>query len=366
MNPGPVSKASGQRQFEVVWPPRIVRPSRPPALVYLDQNHFINLARAVQGTAPLGYDVLLDACRRSRAESRALFPLSMTHCFEVASITDPKQRSKVAAVMEELSDFRYLPGRDIVARLEIEAMLDTLSAPAGLGGEPIPLLGTSMLFAFGNIGSWVVRNSDGSDADATEFQDQIDEFTRKLEQRLLAGPADEDLPALQQLGYTHQGWRGVSERRAEQEREQVERFDAEPKWRKERLRDAIAVRELTIEWMEAITAALMARGTSIGQVIGDQQRIRRFTEGMPSICVAVSLKARYHSNPQHRWTVNDIHDIDAMAVAVPYCDAVFTDSAVKSSLDRSPELRVFNTFVPRRPTDLANWLDGRTADGVGS
>jgi hypothetical protein len=33
--------------------------------------------------------------------------------------------------------------------------------------------------------------------------------------------------------------------------------------------------------------------------------------------VAISLKTRYHLDGPHQWTTNDIHDIDALAVAVP-------------------------------------------------
>lgn len=46
---------------DIVWPPRILKPSRPPALVYLDLNHYIYLARAAAGdaTVPAGYGALL-------------------------------------------------------------------------------------------------------------------------------------------------------------------------------------------------------------------------------------------------------------------------------------------------------------------
>jgi hypothetical protein len=78
---------------------------------------------------------------------------------------------------------------------------------------------------------------------------------------------------------------------------------------------------------------------------------------MPSVRVAVSLKTHYHKNRQHNWTTHDMHDIDALAVAVPYCHAVFTDNAMWNALTSSPELRLFGTELPRTPTDLADWLD---------
>ena len=42
---------------EFVWPPRVIQPARPPALVYLDLNHYINLARTAVGLETSeGYD----------------------------------------------------------------------------------------------------------------------------------------------------------------------------------------------------------------------------------------------------------------------------------------------------------------------
>jgi hypothetical protein len=59
-----------------------------------------------------------------------------------------------------------------------------------------------------------------------------------------------------------------------------------------------------------------------------------------------------------RKTTNDIHDIDALSIAVPYCDAVFTDKAARNKVMSCPELEVFGTVVPRKPEELADWLDG--------
>jgi hypothetical protein len=52
-----------------------------------------------------------------------------------------------------------------------------------------------------------------------------------------------------------------------------------------------------------------------------------------------------------------MHDIDALAVAVPYCHAVFPDNAMWDALSRSPELSLFETELPRMPEDLADWLN---------
>jgi hypothetical protein len=79
---------------------------------------------------------------------------------------------------------------------------------------------------------------------------------------------------------------------------------------------------------------------------------------MPSTRVAVSVKERYHRDNLHDWTSNDI---DAAAIALPYCDAVFADKAARNGVDQAKELRVFGTFLPRHPQQLTEWLDKRRA-----
>jgi len=41
--------------------------------------------------------------------------------------------------------------------------------------------------------------------------------------------------------------------------------------------------------------------------------------------------------------------------------AQMTDKAMRAALQNSKELRTIGTFVPRRPEELAEWLDGLPA-----
>jgi len=56
---------------------------------------------------------------------------------------------------------------------------------------------------------------------------------------------------------------------------------------------------------------------------------------MPSFDVAVTIKTSLHRDSNHRWTTNDIHDIDAMGSTIPYCDIVVTDKSMASHVQRS-------------------------------
>ena len=46
---------------------------------------------------------------------------------------------------------------------------------------------------------------------------------------------------------------------------------------------------------------------------------RRAFDSMPSFYASVTLKTSLHKNAIHRWTHNDVHDIHALALTLPYC-----------------------------------------------
>jgi hypothetical protein len=358
---------------DVVWPARLIQPVRPPSLVYLDINHYINLAKIRTGTAPQGYRALLEACRATRADGRALFPLSSTHCIEISNIGSYQQREDVVAVMEELSDFNYLLGRPQIMRLEVEAAIDaTLGNTDTVGeGEAIPLIGQSAFWAFGMRGGLIIEGIEGQEAEQRlryrlgdqRFEQMVAHFNREAERALLTGP-DEDQKAelREESGYVPEVPYQHQEQRAQQEREQANILDQNPESRRQNLRDVMSTREVLIELNEPIARETASRNMTkieFTELLGGGENVskaRNFSDGMPSTRVAVSLKEHYHRNRQHNWTSNDIHDIDALAVAMPYCDAVFADAAAWNALKNSRELAVFNTELPRRPGHLTHWL----------
>jgi len=53
-----------------------------------------------------------------------------------------------------------------------------------------------------------------------------------------------------------------------------------------------------------------------------------------------------------------------LSVAYAYCDAIFTDKAVRAALANSTELRPIGTYLPRASVDLSEWLDDLPALAV--
>lgn len=349
---------------EMIWP-HLVRPAIP--ILYLDLNHFILLARARQSVerAPTGYRELDDALRSATSSGRVVVPLSAQHVWEMHGIADPRQRRDVAAVMEDISGFQYLLGRVDIGQLEIEAGIRHI-----LGEEappvPWPLLRPTIGQTLGLVGGVKVLDEAGQDVSesvraemgAAEFDAFIASARLAFERGLLAGPSDEDAAMLRRdYGYAPEVARASGESRLAFEEELAGKLAADERWRRGRLRDVVSAREFVHEWVDVLNSLIWQR-VEAGQRSFDasDSELLALIAAMPHSQVAISLKTRLHRNAAHRWSTNDIVDIDAMSVAFAYCDAVFTDKAMRHALKSSPELQAFPTALPDGPEVLAAWL----------
>ncbi|WP_350005751.1 hypothetical protein [Pseudarthrobacter sp. WHRI 8279] len=359
---------------EMVWA-GITRPPVP--LVYLDLNHYIQLAKASRAAAGHttgsgkaikvlpGYDALLESARRAKLERRALFPLSSVHFMEVAhAVPSPRQREHVADIMEELSDFTYILGRPFLVQLEITAGLDKLyGTPASYASAP--LLQKTALWAFGYSGEFrFVNEYTGEDLEnrlRTEwgeetFEERLAEMDYIRERKLLEGPQDAEIADLRKRGYAPETYEIGAENRLDFELATSTFLETNPSWRRGRLRDLVFGREIAHEWMEPFVRHLQQRKQD-GFRHDIPEDLVALWAAMPQVQVAVTMKTHYHRNPAHRWKINHIADIDALSIAYAYCDALLTDAEARAALITSPDLRGFGAHVSRNAQTMAEWLD---------
>jgi hypothetical protein len=351
---------------KLVWA-NVMRPRIP--LVYLDLNTIIYVARALRGdtTVPRSYLDLHTAALLAKSEQRAMFPLSGEHLWEILKIADPRQRGDLADILEALSDYNYLLGRQIIAELEFEAGMAKIM-DEDISARSMALIRPTFGQAFGWVGGMRIYDGaggDGSDAlraqmtDA-DFDKLMATMNYEMERRMLRGPSDEDLEALR-TDPTFQPEKAIEshKQRVQWELDTVRVLNEHPKWRRGRLRDVIGAREILHEWLDMFNRMRTDRREA-GKPNFDpsDDEMRAFMGSMPHTQVAISVKTRYHKNPLHKWTVNDVVDIDAVSVAYAYCEAVFPDKAMRAALQSSKELRTIGTFMPRRPEELTDWLNG--------
>src|SRR5688572_246781 len=89
----------------------------------------------------------------------------------------------------------------------------------------------------------------------------------------------------------------------------------------------VSAREFMISFENILPRALSERGVAYEEFFQNHARARQLTRVMPSTAVAVELTSAWHRNRDHKWTANDIFDIDALSGAVPYCDIVVMEKA---------------------------------------
>lgn len=358
----------------LVWPRTVKFPSPDVAIVYLDLNHWIRLAQTATGHSEgRAFVQVLDSCRRARETGAAVFVLAATHYFEMLKIKDPAQRRAVADVMEDLTQFATLLSRPIIMRLELNAMLDTLGY-APIQQAAIDLVGTGVRHAFGRQTGLKIMGPSGDETEAVrervgheKFDDIIAKANLMLERGILRGPADDEVDHMRSLGWSPETVMEVAENRAAEERAQSVRLDEEGgRWRRGRLRDVVSARELYIELNASLADVLTERQVSATDVFSDLQAARALMSAMPSTEVAVELKTAWHRNRDKAWTANDICDIDAMSLAVPYCDVVVTEKACHHALQTAGVGTRMNTVLLRDlqalPETIASSTPTRPAD----
>jgi hypothetical protein len=348
----------------LVWPRLLELPPDNINIVYLDLNHWIGLAQASIGHAKgSSFVSTLEACRAARSAGTALFVLSGTIYAEMLKIKEPARRENLADVMEELTDFATLVSRVVVMECEISAMLDPFAKkPNPL--PKVPLIGRGVRHAFGlNSGIRII----GPSGDETErvrevvgiqkFEDIVAQSIHEMERSVLRGPSNnQEAVNLRALGWNPEATTQVSENRATQERDLTVQLDCEQRWRRGRLRDVVSARELEIEFQNILPRALEERGLVLAEVISDIESARAFVRAMPSTEVSIELKTAWHKNGEKQWTANDIYDIDAMALAIPYCDVVVTEKACHHILTFAGLGERMHTVLLRDLNDLPQHL----------
>ncbi len=348
-----------------LWPNTLRLSARPPKLIYFDLNHWIGLSKAYSGHRDgKNHRCILDKCLKAVKEGKAVFPLSMYIYTEILKITNYRQRHDLREVIEQVSRYMVITPLSVVAVHEIEAVLDR-----AVGPNPEPINTTSYLDwgvdrAYGRVGGITIESASGEDvtedfrrtypSGPQAFDTILANAQLELNRKAIEGPTTHEEPRLRALGWNPESVIQRHEQKASDELEQVRRFNQHPKWRLGRIRDVIMVREVSVEVNDIFAEGFAARGPrAFDQFFNAGPDYLRSVYGsMPSFNVAVSLKVSLHRDPNHKWTNNDIYDIWALALTIPYCDVVVTDRAMWSHATRQKLHDRYNTVVISQLAEL--------------
>ena len=185
------------------------------------------------------------------------------------------------------------------------------------------------------------------------FDEVVSETILELNRKAIVGPSPDEDSEYREHGYSPRKILEPYEREATNEVEFVHRLNDDPKWRRGRLRDAVSAREVLIHINSILKRGCDERGIgSLHSLFSSVSYDRRAFDAMPSFDASVTLKTSLHKNAEHGWTPNDVHDLHALALTLPYCDIVITDRAMASHAVQTGLANRFNTIVLSHLSDL--------------
>ena len=360
------------KKTDILWPPTLNLPARPPKLIYLDLNHWIALSKAHSGHQDGDkHRTTLDACVNAVVEGKAVFPLSEYIYTEISKIKNYRQRNDLREVIEEVGRYMVVTSLATVVTHEIEAVLDQMVGP-----NPAPLNAMNYLDwgvnrAFGRVGDIRIESSSGEDVTdevrinnlhgPEGFDEILKAVQLELNRKVIDGPTSQEEPGLREDGWSPETIVQMYEQKASEELAQVRRFDDYPKWRRGRTRDVVIARELNLEVSDIFAKGFERRGVSAQDRFSAAtcDDLRSIYSAMPSSSVTVALKTSLHRDANHRWTNNDIFDMRALSLTIPYCDVVVTDRSMSSHVTRNKLPERYGTVVISQLSGLPDHLGPR-------
>jgi len=104
---------------------------------------------------------------------------------------------------------------------------------------------------------------------------------------------------------------------------------------------------------EPLARASMELGVTPDRIADN---FRQILEVIPSRWVEMKLRHQRQANPQKAWQGNDLNDVTALAIAVPYCDVVVTERSWSSILSAAKVPQRFETTMTASLQDVVNLL----------
>lgn len=189
------------------------------------------------------------------------------------------------------------------------------------------------------------------------------EFLRKANQFgeffILAGPADEELEDLRKVGYRPEATTEVERSRLAWEQTYAGLLAGDPISRAE-LRVRVQARDLRHEHRDLFAKLMAEYRVNLTREAGydashphcSREHMVAFADHVPSLRIAVDIKTELFRDAAKTWTMNAIHDIDALSLAVPYCHLVVCDAEMAHFLARSQAAQRHGTTVLPKLADL--------------
>lgn len=320
-------------------------------VIYLDQKDWINLARQHYKRSPRVRgkklsDVVLEASERNSA----IFPLSLVHFVETLHRLDKRSRTRLASFLIQVSKgYTMFPGGSVFMEMECRQ-----AARKILGFPTVNLnkfvIGKGISHMVGAKGELVRKSGTKGPELSEEIKKQLLEYIESP-QAMLKLLKTQDL-AKQTL------------RLREAHLETVKKME---QIRKKNLTIAdnnLRYRVCLVDFFVSTTGPWLAKmlfelnlpKNAIVNENWTRKDFSGFFESMPSLFCVFTLSYRRDQLIQRPIDVNDLNDIWALSMAIPYCDIVVTES-MWSSITRQSKLdKKYDTLILPSTEKLVDFL----------
>jgi len=320
--------------------------------VYLDQNKWIDLARAATGhPAGARYVEVLEAARAAVAAGTASFPLDMFRYAETSKRSDDRSRNDVANVMSELSNRHTMaPGRYV-----LPAELDhALNARYGRPEEPrspevfgigiqhltngqvvLPELDISLL------------RSSGNDIDASDYPKTQEIYAKLIEAELLRVG-----PAMARLAGVVTDTRHLDQQYVDHENKIASEIRASG-LSGDMLELAVRAADLG-DIRPAVTQAVEGIGLTWDRFVEDlgPAGVVEFMDDLPTRHVTNVMRGARLRQTEQAWEPHDLNDILGLPIAAAYCDVVVTEKQWAHRFTQAKIEARYGTTILRSVADL--------------
>ncbi len=322
--------------------------------VYLDQNHWVSLAKARVGhkDGERFADVLL---LLSEAVDRGWvsLPLSMQHVMELQHRGDWQSRLDLAGTMVQLSRWHAITrDRNLVAA-EIDRMLH-----GAFGVPTVPR--KAQVFGVGMdhlMGIELIEYEPPAHLPLTpEHRRMFKRFGEDLKQALLLTGLPPGVKA--PPGYDPKQSRRVAEEFATQQEELRNIRRPHGYHRGDPGRRATSV-DVFAEFERSFTDALRLAGLDWSHIYNlKREGMELVLRSVPTVLVHRELRTlRHEASPKH-WEEGDLIDLTALSTAIVYCDVVVTERVWTDLAGRAKLSEKFGTTVLRDLDSLVPHLIG--------
>lgn len=318
--------------------------------VYLDQNKWIDLARAETGH-PRGKPFVqaLAVFKQAVDEGRARFPLSAAHYYETSKQRDRTKRMALATTMVRLAGtVRIAPPHVIVPWELRRALVEVFNLPTVV--PDLRVFGAGVAHAFA---APTLRYTAPAEWQGNHLPPAVqDELQRQagpaFEAMVLASVTPQGMPDAMRLSMND--FKNLTDDRFVQGQEEV--AAAIKKHGRHRL-EAIMLATAYTDIRLPVAEASYELGIEPEQV-GDHWL--QILEATPSRWVEMKLRHQRQANPQKAWEGHDLNDVTALAIAVPYCDVVVTEKSWASLLTAAKVGQRYDHLVTRSLEDVVDRL----------